>query len=138
MYILCKYSEIIIITITITITVTKTTTTITIIITLHYFLFIFLFRNKEKIDRIVSSLNLKISTRDSKYTDTRIHLQAVLRQWLPMSTAILDMVCKVLPSPLEIGADRVENLMCGGFKKFDSYPEETRSLKQGEIIKLFS
>ncbi|XP_057305551.1 elongation factor-like GTPase 1 isoform X1 [Hydractinia symbiolongicarpus] len=86
-------------------------------------------RDKEKIDKIVASLKLKISARDSKYTDYRIHLHAILRQWLPLSDALLGMVCKVLPSPLDIKEERVKNLMCSGFKKFESFSFETQQLK---------
>lgn len=92
-------------------------------------------RDKEKIDKIVGSLKLKISARDSKYTDYRIHLHAILRQWLPLSDALLGMVCKVLPSPLDMKEERVKNLMCSGFKKFESFSTETQQLKSG--IQLF-
>ena len=91
-------------------------------------------RNKEKIDKITTSLNLKISVRDSKFTDSRVHLQAILRQWLPLSDAMLNMVCEYLPSPLDISEERVKKLMCSGFKKFESYPEQTQKLKDGGCV----
>lgn len=80
----------------------------------------------------MSSLNLKLSVRDTKGTDPRIHLHAITRQWLPLATSLLDMVCEALPSPLEVSEERVKNLMCGGFKKFDAYPRKTQLLKEGE------
>lgn len=87
-------------------------------------------RDKEKIDKIVESLKLKISVRDSKQTDVRVHLQAIMRQWLSLSTSLLDMACDELPSPLEMSEERVKNLMSGGFRKFDSFPLTTQSLKE--------
>lgn len=44
----------------------------------------------------------------------------------------LAMVCDKLPSPLDITAERVEKLLCTGAKTFDSLPQETQDLKEGE------
>ena len=46
-------------------------------------------RDKARIEKIVSSMNLKISARDSRHTDPRIHLFAICSQWLPLATATL-------------------------------------------------
>jgi len=86
-------------------------------------------KDKDRIDKIVSSLGLKLSARDTRHTDPRSHLQAVLRQWLPLSDAILGMVSVKHPSPLSIPEERIEKLMSGGLKKFDSLPTETQQLK---------
>ena len=82
-------------------------------------------------EKIVASLGLKLSARDSRFTDPKAYLQAILRQWLPLSDAILKMVSLKLPSPLEMAEERVEKLMSGGLRKFDSLPQETRELKPG-------
>ena len=42
-------------------------------------------------------------------------------------------VVEKLPSPLSILEDKVEKLMCSQAKRFDSLPEQTQKLKQGEI-----
>ena len=89
------------------------------------------FRDKEKVDKIVSSLGLKLSARDTRNTDPRTHLQAVVRQWLPLSDAVLGMVSVKHPSPLNISEERIEKLMCGGLRKFDSLPAQTQELKTG-------
>lgn len=86
-------------------------------------------RDKEKIDKIVSSLGLKIGARESRHTDPKVQLNAICSQWLPISEAVLSMVCNKLPSPLDITAERVEKLMCVGAKTFDSLPQETQELK---------
>nr|XP_033776855.1 elongation factor-like GTPase 1 isoform X2 [Geotrypetes seraphini] len=86
-------------------------------------------REKEKIDKIVSSLGLKISTRESRHSDPKVHLSAICSQWLPVSQAVLSMVCRKCPSPLDIPAERVERLMCVGARRFDSFPPETQELK---------
>ena len=46
-------------------------------------------RDKEKIDKIVKSMKLKLSPRDTRHTDARVHLHALCSQWLPLSEAVL-------------------------------------------------
>ncbi|XP_029430609.1 elongation factor-like GTPase 1 isoform X2 [Rhinatrema bivittatum] len=86
-------------------------------------------REKEKIEKIVNSLGLKISSRESRHADPKVHLGAICSQWLPISQAVLSMVCHKCPSPLDIAAERVERLMCVGARRFDSLPPETQELK---------
>ena len=86
----------------------------------------------------MKSLNLKISARDSRHNDSRVHLKALFDQWLPLSSSLLSMVIDKLPSPAEILSERVEKLMCSGVRTFDSLPDETQSLKDGELRRLFS
>ena len=47
------------------------------------------FRDKEKTERIVKSLGLKLSARELTHTNVRQRLQHVLAQWLPLSKATL-------------------------------------------------
>ena len=46
-------------------------------------------RDNEKIDKIVQSLGLKISTRELHHTDMKIRLSAICSQWLPLAPAVL-------------------------------------------------
>ncbi|OCT86890.1 hypothetical protein XELAEV_18020580mg, partial [Xenopus laevis] len=82
----------------------------------------FIKREKEKIDKIVLSLGLKVSPRESRHSDPRVHVNAICSQWLPISQA--------LPSPLDIPPERVEKLLCVGSRRFDSLPQETQQLKE--------
>ncbi|XP_063782012.1 elongation factor-like GTPase 1 [Pseudophryne corroboree] len=86
-------------------------------------------REKEKIDKIVSSLGLKTSPRESRHSDPKVHVNAICSQWLPVSQAVLNMVCRKLPSPLDNSAERVEKLLCPGSRRFDSLPPQTQHLK---------
>uniref|UniRef100_A0A2K6FD29 Tr-type G domain-containing protein n=1 Tax=Propithecus coquereli TaxID=379532 RepID=A0A2K6FD29_PROCO len=86
-------------------------------------------RDKEKIDKIVTSLGLKIGAREARHSDPKVQINAICSQWLPISHAVLAMVCQKLPSPLDITAERVEKLMCAGSQMFDSLPPETQALK---------
>ncbi|XP_033634554.1 elongation factor-like GTPase 1 [Asterias rubens] len=86
-------------------------------------------RDKDKMQKIIGSLNLKIPARDLRHNDCRVHLQAICGQWLPLSEALLAMVCQKLPSPLDINLERIEKLMCGGFRRFDTLPQQSQQLK---------
>ncbi|XP_048224844.1 LOW QUALITY PROTEIN: elongation factor-like GTPase 1 [Perognathus longimembris pacificus] len=86
-------------------------------------------KDKEKIDKIVTSLGLKLGAREARHSDPKVQINAICSQWLPVSHAVLAMVCQKLPSPLEITSERVERLMCAGSQTFDSLPPETQALK---------
>ncbi|XP_030580024.1 elongation factor-like GTPase 1 isoform X2 [Archocentrus centrarchus] len=86
-------------------------------------------RDKEKVEKVVTSLGVKVMARDSRHSDPKVLLSAICSQWLPVSQAVLLMVCEKLPSPLDMPADRVEKLMSVGARRFDSLPEQTQQLK---------
>ena len=88
-------------------------------------------RSKEQIEKIVKSLGLKISARDSRHTNPKAHLFAICSQWLPLAKASLSMVVKYLPSPLQLTEERVERLLCGASQTFQSLPLKTQLLKDG-------
>ena len=48
-----------------------------------------MYRDKEMIEKIITSLNLKIAVRDSRHNDPRVQLTAITSQWLPVSRAVL-------------------------------------------------
>uniref|UniRef100_A0A672H227 Elongation factor like GTPase 1 n=1 Tax=Salarias fasciatus TaxID=181472 RepID=A0A672H227_SALFA len=86
-------------------------------------------RDKEKVEKVVTSLGVKVMARDSRHSDPKVLLTAICSQWLPVSQAVLAMVCEKLPSPLDMAAERVEKLMSVGARRFDSLPEQTQQLK---------
>uniref|UniRef100_A0A7N6BKJ4 Elongation factor-like 1 n=1 Tax=Anabas testudineus TaxID=64144 RepID=A0A7N6BKJ4_ANATE len=88
-------------------------------------------RDKEKVEKVVASLGVKVMARDSRHSDPKVLLSAISSQWLPLSQAVLAMVCEKLPSPLDIAAERVEKLLSVGTRRFDSLPEQTQELKKG-------
>ena len=83
----------------------------------------------------MTSMNLKISARDSRHSDPKVHLGAIFTQWLPLAPAVLTMIVDHLPSPLQLQQNRVEKLMSSSAKTFDSFPMETQLLREG-IFKL--
>lgn len=46
-------------------------------------------RDKEKVEKVVSSLGVKVMARDSRHTDPKVLLSAICSQWLPLSQAVL-------------------------------------------------
>ncbi|KAM3626069.1 uncharacterized protein V6R79_022109 [Siganus canaliculatus] len=86
-------------------------------------------RDKEKVEKVVTSLGVKVMARDSRHSDPKVLLAAICSQWLPVSQAVLSMVCEKLPSPLDMAAERVEKLMSVGARRFDSLPQQTQELK---------
>ena len=79
-------------------------------------------------------MGLKISARDSTHSDPLVHLSAIYNSWLPLSNAVLDMVVNLLPSPLDLTIDRVQQLICPVDIKFDTLPTHTRTLTESEYI----
>ena len=82
---------------------------------------------------MVASLGLKISARDSRHSDPRVHLAALCGQWLPLAPAVLEMATEHLPSPLQLDGSRVERLMSSTAQSFASFPSQTQLLKNGEL-----
>ncbi|TKS69438.1 Elongation factor-like GTPase 1 [Collichthys lucidus] len=46
-------------------------------------------RDKEKVEKVVSSLGVKVMARDSRHADPKVLLSAICSQWLPLSQAVL-------------------------------------------------
>ncbi|XP_032514217.2 elongation factor-like GTPase 1 isoform X3 [Danaus plexippus] len=86
--------------------------------------------DKEKVPSMCEKLGIKLTTRDLRHTDSRVQLQSLMMQWLPLSNTVLDMVCRKLPSPKEILPEKVEKLMCSRIRDFESYSDETKELKK--------
>ena len=54
------------------------------------------YRDKEKIDKIVHSLGLKVSARDLNHSDKRVSLSAICSQWLPIAPTVLGIVLVII------------------------------------------
>ncbi|KPP79243.1 hypothetical protein Z043_101195 [Scleropages formosus] len=49
-------------------------------------------RDKEKVEKVMSSLGVKVAARDSRHSDPRVLLSAICSQWLPVSQAVLSIL----------------------------------------------
>jgi len=66
--------------------------------------------DREKLDKIISMLGLQVHQRDLSNKDQKVVLRSVLQSWLPLSDAVLDMVCDKLPNPFEGQKRRMEKI----------------------------
>eukprot|EP00092_Neocalanus_flemingeri_P025078 GFUD01027194.1.p1 GENE.GFUD01027194.1~~GFUD01027194.1.p1 ORF type:complete len:1021 (+),score=381.10 GFUD01027194.1:451-3513(+) len=87
-------------------------------------------KDKERLEKMVSSLSLTVPARDLRSTDPKQQLSAIFSSWLPLAAAVLSMVARKLPSPAQLGPERAEMLLCSKTKKFSSLPPATQELKQ--------
>ncbi|XP_011690234.1 PREDICTED: elongation factor Tu GTP-binding domain-containing protein 1 [Wasmannia auropunctata] len=86
-------------------------------------------KDKDKLPIIAEKLNIKLTTRDLRHTDTKAQLQAVCSQWLPLAQNCLDMVCEKVPSPHNLTDEKIERLISGN-NDFSALPLETQQLKR--------
>ncbi len=94
-------------------------------------------RDKEKLQKIVDSLSLKVAARDLRSNDPRHQLNAVMSQWLPVAPCVLKIICAKHPSPDQLSPEKVEKLMCSKSRRFDALPEQTQKLK-GDFLRCSS
>ncbi|TFK96526.1 translation elongation factor 2 [Pterulicium gracile] len=67
--------------------------------------------NPDRISKIVSAINLKILPRDLKTKDSRHLLLTILSQWLPITSAIVQSVIDIVPSPAVVQATRIPRML---------------------------
>ncbi|KAI6005368.1 P-loop containing nucleoside triphosphate hydrolase protein [Pisolithus marmoratus] len=67
--------------------------------------------NTEKVAKIVSTLNLKVSPRDLKSKDSRQLVSLLCSQWLPLSTCVIQAVIDIVPSPPIAQAFRLPRML---------------------------
>lgn len=80
--------------------------------------------DKEKIDKIVKSLNLKILPRDLKSKDTRAVQSTICSTWLPLAQTVLYSIVEQLPSPLEAQKVRLPKLL---------YPQNINNISDPDL-----
>eukprot|EP01133_Synstelium_polycarpum_P003418 gene3418-3883_t len=89
--------------------------------------------DREKVDKIIAMLGLKVNNRDLASKDAKILLTAMLQAWLPLSEAVLSMVAEKLPDPFEGQARRMDKILKPTQSK-NGVSEELKD-KQQKILK---
>ncbi|XP_055352088.1 elongation factor-like GTPase 1 [Paramacrobiotus metropolitanus] len=84
-------------------------------------------KDKALVEKMAAALGLKIHPRDLRL-DPKGLIFALCSQWLPLGKAVLDAVCRQLPSPVEISEERVESLLASQ-QPFAALPGPTQALK---------
>ena len=91
-------------------------------------------KDKDQLEKIVQKLGLDISSRDVRSNDPRTQLSSIFSKWLPLTRALLTMVCKKVPPPNELNEERIKKLMVSStVQSFESLPKETQHLKSNFI-----
>lgn len=85
-------------------------------------------KDRDKVIKMTEKMNIQLTTRDLRLTDTKAQLKAICSQWLPLAKACLDVVCEKMPSPTQLSEEKIERLMSGN-TDFLSFPQETKELK---------
>jgi ribosome assembly protein 1 len=88
--------------------------------------------DKEKIDKIVKSLNLKILPRDLKSKDRRAVQSTICSNWLPLAQTVLYSIIEQIPSPLEAQKVRLPKLLYPQNLDNASDPDLTNNQKKLE------
>ena len=87
-------------------------------------------KDKEQLEKIVVKLNIDVPPRDLRSNDARIQLSSIFSKWLPLTRALLTMVCKKVPPPNELSEERIQKLMvASSVRSFSTLPKETQELK---------
>jgi len=72
---------------------------------------ILLARNSEKVAKIVTTLNLKLTPREVNSKDSRSLLSMIFSRWLSLSTCIIQTVIDVVPAPTIAQASRIPKML---------------------------
>lgn len=82
----------------------------------HFFIYMYpesdsVFRNPDKVQKIVTALDLKILPRDLKSKDPRQLLGLIFGQWLSLSTCTIQTIIDVIPPPSAAQAIRIPKML---------------------------
>ena len=71
------------------------------------------FRKKDRVEKIVNALSLKVHPRDLQSKDPKVVITSILSQWLPLASTILLATVEALPSPPTCQKLRLSKVMEG-------------------------
>ncbi|KAJ3051247.1 Cytoplasmic GTPase/eEF2-like protein (ribosomal biogenesis) [Rhizophlyctis rosea] len=108
---------------------------------------------REKVEKIVKALSIKVLPRDMKSKDNRYLLQIIMSQWLSLSSSVLLTVVDKLPNPIEAQQLRMPKILqvtggvstLRGNEEFEKLEKALRDCDAGEdaptvayVSKMFS
>ncbi|SPO22426.1 probable Tef2 - translation elongation factor 2 -putative [Ustilago trichophora] len=76
-------------------------------------------RDQEKIEKIVTSLNLKVHPRDLKSKDASTLIKAIVSQWLPLASCAFAAIIYVIPPTSKAQAKRIPMMLNPDMSYFD-------------------
>ena len=87
-------------------------------------------KDKEQLEKIVVKLGIDVPSRDLRSNDSRVQISSIFSKWLPLTRALLTMVCKKVPPPNALSEERIKKLMVSSsVSSFNSLSKETQDLK---------
>uniref|UniRef100_A0AAG5CTA6 Tr-type G domain-containing protein n=1 Tax=Anopheles atroparvus TaxID=41427 RepID=A0AAG5CTA6_ANOAO len=86
-------------------------------------------RDEAKLRSISERCGVTQNPRDLRHADGRVPVRNLLSGWLPIERSLLGAICRTVPDPTRISDVKAEKLLCSRLFDFDSYPPETRTLK---------
>ncbi|CAF4172455.1 unnamed protein product [Rotaria sordida] len=89
--------------------------------------------DNEKLEKIATSIGATLTPRDIQHTDPSVPLHLIFNQWLPIASAVFDIVVVQVPNPKALNIEKIEQLMCNKSRRFDTLLSETQQLKQAFI-----
>ncbi|KAI8342188.1 hypothetical protein EDC96DRAFT_522340 [Choanephora cucurbitarum] len=78
--------------------------------------------DREKVEKIVGALKIKVLPRDLRSRDPQILLSAIFSQWLPLSTCVLLAIIGQLPPPKEAQRIRIPKMLYPNVHHNDKEP----------------
>ncbi|KAI8330977.1 hypothetical protein BC941DRAFT_475149 [Chlamydoabsidia padenii] len=81
-------------------------------------------QNRERTEKIVAALNIKVLPRDLRSRDTQTLLTAIFSQWLPLSTCVLLSIVGQLPPPSDAQRLRLPKILHPDSQHKDNEPLE--------------
>ncbi|CAF1327612.1 unnamed protein product, partial [Rotaria sordida] len=89
--------------------------------------------DNEKLEKIATSIGATLTPRDIQHTDPSVPLHLIFNQWLPIASAVFDIVVVQVPNPKALNIEKIEQLMCNKSRRFDTLLSENQQLKQAFI-----
>ena len=65
---------------------------------------------EDKLAKAVKKLSIEVPSKELKQREGRARFQSVMRYWLPLSKAVLNMVVRLVPSPKEAHSSKLKKL----------------------------
>lgn len=64
----------------------------------------------QKLAVVIKKLKLDISNRELNHNDPKVRVQAVLKQWMPLSEDVLKMIVRSIPNPIKAQNGRLSHI----------------------------
>lgn len=91
---------------------------------LNMYILILCCSDRERVEKIVGALKIKVLPRDLRSRDPQILLSAIFSQWLPLSTCVLLAIIGQLPPPKDAQRIRLPKMLYPNIHRKDNDPLE--------------